>query len=252
MSLILWITRQYIKLRNWFTRSASDVDLKPLNTGGEWNKANLDTLIFHWIMKEPMRKFIRMLPDIPANWINGLTGNRKVMYDTIKSGWYDIDGNQERKDKFWKPFLFFLCYWEYDTAGEFIEKALYDVLEQQKNFYFKCDRLDPKNWYYDKNPQNGESCRVMKFSSADPAVAYGTLKKFSDKTIFNPETNLIMLQTKPHNNSIGIFVDGVWQYVVFDKRREIIKGSGLYEVEGVYDNIADMTEHAFRIEEKYR
>lgn len=239
--MILNIYKHYIKFRNRRICKAPQID--PLNVTEEYEKASLDTLLFHHIMKGPMRRFIQLLPDIPDNWIAGLTGNRRVMYETIKAGWYDVDGNQERRDKFWKPFLFFLCYWEYDTAGEFIEKSLYDVLERRWDFFIKCDRLDPSHWYHDNNPANGEGCRIIKSSWNDPAVSYRSLV---DLSIDPPYT--IGLETEPTCNAVGVYLKGEWHYVILGKRYELFDGSLEYEILAVYTDVGEALEHAFRIE----
>ena len=234
--MILTLYKHYIKLRNRMICKSPQID--PLNVAKEYEEASLDTLLFHHIMKGPLRQFIKMLPDIPDDWISGLTGNRKVMYETIKAKWYDVDDNQERREKFWKPFLFFLCYWEYDTAGEFIEASLFEVLERRWDYYFKCDKLDPTHWYSDK-----KGGRIIKSTWNDPAVSYSSIVDLS----LGLKTT-IKLESKPLCNAVGVPLDGVWHYVIIDKEKELLDGSLLFEVVAIHTDLGKALEQAFVIE----
>ena len=170
----------WIKLRNrllyWF---GTNEVIDGLNTGPEWERASFNTILFHWIMKEPLRRMVRLMPEIPQEWIDNLTGSQRLLYEIAKECWYDCDGNPERKGKLWKPFLFILIFWYQDEAAEPFDRLLYEVLRRRDEFYIQSGRLDPMNWYMVHNPaipDHGPG-RRLHISLEDPAVRFDTLTR---------------------------------------------------------------------------
>lgn len=169
-----------IRLRNRLLRWFGTIDvIDGLNTGPEWERATFDTVLFHWIMKEPLRRMVRLMPEIPQSWIDSLTGSQRLLYDIAKECWYDCDRNGERREKLWKPFLFALVFWQQDEAAEPFDRLLYEVLRRRDEFYIQVGRQDPSNWYMDHNPgipDNGPG-RRLHISLEDPPVRYDTLTR---------------------------------------------------------------------------
>ena len=62
MTLKTWLIRVRNRLLWWF--GTVDV-IDGLNTQEEIDKASFNTVLFHWIMKEPLRHMVRLMPDIP-------------------------------------------------------------------------------------------------------------------------------------------------------------------------------------------
>ena len=178
MSMREYLIKQRNRLLWWFGTKG---DIDGLNTGEEWQKASFNTVLFHWIMKEPLRKLVRLMPDIPQSWIDNLTGSQRLLYDIAKEKWYDCDKSDERREKLWKPFLFMLVFWMQDEAAEPFDRVLYEILNNRDQFYIAAGRLDPNNWYMNNNPaivpdEYGRTHgRRMHISLDDPAVRFDTL-----------------------------------------------------------------------------
>jgi hypothetical protein len=195
------------RLLYWF---GTDDVIDGLNTGPEWEKASFNTVLFHWIMKEPLRKMVRLMPDIPQSWIDNLTGSQRLLYEIAKECWYDCDGNEERRDKLWKPFLFALIFWQQDEAAEPFDRLLYEVLRRRDEFYIQSGRLDPANWYMEHNPgipDNGPG-RRMHISLEDPPVRFDTL--------YSPDT--IVLLERPGRGFVCLRdAEGKPLYTLFNR-----------------------------------
>ncbi|MFA5715671.1 MAG: hypothetical protein WC998_08020 [Candidatus Paceibacterota bacterium] len=179
-----------IKFRNkilkWMGTSG---DIDGLNWTPEWEKASTATIMFHWLMKEPLRKMVQIMPDIPQAWIDNLTGNQKILYDIAKECWYDCDQSNERREKLWKIWVYGLIFWHQDEAAEPFDRLLYEILNNRDRFFIQTGRLDPMNWYMDHNPGISPSPmlydktlitdagRRLHISLDDPAVRFDTLTR---------------------------------------------------------------------------
>ena len=103
-----------IKIRNRILkRIATSDQITGLNKSPEWDAANVETILFHWIMKNPLRQAVKLMPDIPQPWLDGLTGTRRILYEIGKEKWHDCDKSQNRIDQFWKPFCYALVLWQH-------------------------------------------------------------------------------------------------------------------------------------------
>jgi len=188
-----------------------------INTPEDWAEANYDSILFHWLMKEPLRQIVRLLPDIPQGWIDGLTGSRRTLYEIAKESWYDVDGNAQRKEKLWKPFLYFLVLWENDEILEPADKVLYEMLCRRNEFYINLARQDPANWYMDRNPGlDGSHGRVRNLFAEDPAIRFDSLAS---------RTSFVML-TLPERNFICVRNQEGPVYLVFDRSEFSIEPDG--------------------------
>jgi hypothetical protein len=205
MTLKTWLIRVRNRLLWWF--GTVDV-IDGLNTGPEWERASFNTVLFHWIMKEPLRHMVRLMPDIPQSWINNLTGTQKILYEIAKEKWYNKDQSEERKGKFWKPFLFALIFWQQDEAGEFFDAIFYEVLRRRNEFFIQAGRLDPDNWYMDHNPgipDNGPG-RQLCIALEDPAIRYDTLKSKSRIVLIErPGRGFVCLKGKNGKPMYSVF-----------------------------------------------
>ena len=238
------IRETFIKLRNrllWWFGTNEVID--GLNTGPEWERATFNTVLFHWIMKEPLRKLVRLMPDIPQSWINNLTGSQRLLYEIAKESWYDCDKSDERREKLWKPFLFALVFWHEDEAAEPFDRILYEVLRRRDEFYIWSGRLDPANWYMDHNPaipDNGHG-RRMHISLEDPSVRFDTL--------YSPDT-LVLLE-RPGRGFVCLRdEEGNPLYTVFN-RFEYVKlptGGYQYKIAGKTGSLYEATNMANAIE----
>ncbi|MFA6364593.1 hypothetical protein [Methanoregula sp.] len=176
MTLKTWLIRARNRLLRWFG-TADCID--GLNTGEEWSKASFNTILFHWIMKEPLRHMVRLMPDIPQSWIDNLTGTQKLLYEIAKKKWYNCDKSEERREKLWKPFLFALIFWQQDEAAEIFDPVFYEILRRRDEFFIPAARLDPANWYMDRNPKlpdNGPG-RMLSIALEDPPVRFDALTR---------------------------------------------------------------------------
>ena len=174
MTLKTWLIRARNRLLWWF--GTVDV-IDGLNTQEEIDKASFNTILFHWIMKEPLRHMVRLMPDIPQSWIDNLTGTQKLLYEIAKEKWYDCDKSEERREKLWKPFLFALIFWQQDEAAEIFDPVFYEILRRRDEFFIPVARLDPANWYMDRNPKlpdNGPG-RMLSIALEDPPVRFDAL-----------------------------------------------------------------------------
>jgi len=167
-----------LKLRNRFLyHLASKNAINGINNQEEWDEAGYDSILFHAIMKWPLREIVRILPDIPQAWIDNLTGSRKLLYQIAKKEWYNNDDNSQRRAKLWKPFLYFLILWQNDETMEPADKLLYEVLKHRDEFYINLNRQDPANWYMDTNPAMKQHGRVLGLFSEDPEIRYNTVNQ---------------------------------------------------------------------------
>lgn len=238
-----------IKLRNrvlWWFGTVDVID--GLNTNPELDKATFNTVLFHWIMKEPLRKIIKLMPDIPQSWIDNLTGSQRLLYEIAKECWYDCDKSGARREQLWKPFLFVLIYWHQDEAAEPFDRVLYEVLRRRDEFYIWSGRLDPANWYMEHNPaipmneSNGRTNgRRLHISLEDPAVRYDTLH--------SPDT-LVLLE-RPGRSFVCLRdAEGKPQYTLFN-RFEYVKlptGGYQYRIIGRTGSLYEATNMAESIE----
>lgn len=233
-----------IKLRNrllWWFGTVDVID--GLNTGEELNKASFNTVLFHWIMKEPLRKLIRLMPDIPQSWIDNLTGSQRLLYEIAKEKWYDCDKSDERREKLWKPFLFALVFWQQDEAAEPFDRILYEVLRRRDEFFIQSGRLDPANWYMDHNPgipDHGPG-RVLSIALEDPAVRFDSL---TDKT-----SGMVLLE-RPARGFIYIPCKNGPLYMVIDRfdGKKTPEGGYQYPIIDYFDSLIDATRKAQEIE----
>jgi hypothetical protein len=174
MTLKPWIIRTRNHVLRWFGTMDT---IDGLNTGPEWESASFNTILFHWIMKEPLRKLVRLMPDIPQSWIDNLTGTQRLIYEIAREKWYGCDKSEERREKLWKPFLFALIFWQQDEAAEIFDPVFYEILRRRDEFFIPVGRLDPANWYMDHNPgipENGPG-RQLNIALEDPPVRFDTL-----------------------------------------------------------------------------
>jgi hypothetical protein len=237
------IRELFIKLRNrllWWFGTVEVID--GLNTTPELEKATFNTVLFHWIMKEPLRKIIRLMPDIPQSWIDNLTGSQRLLYEIAKECWYDCDKSGARRDQLWKPFLFVLIYWQQDEAAEPFDRILYEVLRRRDEFYIQSGRLDPLNWYMEHNPAipaneygrtNG---RRMHISLEDPAVRFDTLTRDDVIVLLErPARGFVCLRDaegKPLYTVINRFEytklpEGGYQYVIAGKTAALYEATNM-------------------------
>ena len=235
-----------IKMRNrllyWF---GTDDVIDGLNTGPEWEKASFNTVLFHWIMKEPLRKLVRLMPDIPQSWIDNLTGSQRLLYDIAKEKWYDCDKSDERREKLWKPFLFMLVFWMQDEAAEPFDRVLYEVLKRRDQFYIASGRLDPNNWYMNKNPaiapdEYGRTHgRRMHISLEDPAIRFDTLTRDDVIVLLErPARGFVCLRDaegKPLYTVINRFnytklPEGGYQYAIAGKTAALYEATNMANV----------------------
>jgi hypothetical protein len=165
-----------IRARNKFLQTLGGKhEIKGLNSASNWETGSYDTILFHWIMKNPLRQIIKAMPGIPQAWIDNLTGPSKTFYEIGKHVWYDSDHNAERREKMWKPFQYFCVLWDVDDMAEFCDRILFECLSHPERFFISVPRLDPENWYID-----GRGRRV-KVWSYDPRVRFDYL--FPDSSI---------------------------------------------------------------------
>jgi len=243
-----------IKLRNrllkWMGTSG---DIDGLNWTPEWEKASTSTIMFHWIMKEPLRKMVRIMPDIPQAWIENLTGNQKILYDIAKECWYDCDQSNERREKLWKPFLYFLVLWQQDEMAEVTDRIFYEILQNRDRFFIQSGRLDPMNWYMDHNPGiapgpllydkniETDAGRRLHISLEDPAVRFDTLTR----------GDMIVLLERPARNFVCLkSADGNPLYTVFNRFQytKLPEGGYQYTIAGKTGSLYEATNMADAIE----
>lgn len=250
--LINWI----IKVRNkiLFRLGNGTSGIWGLNHGEEWEDATFDTILFHWIMKNPLRQAVKLMPDIPQPWLDGLTGTQRLLYEIGKEKWYDCDKSQNRKDQFWKPFLYALILWQHDEVMEPFDRVFYEVLTKRDEFFIRVDRLDPANWYMDDNPKKPfetdikkSDCgtrqgRIQRIEMEDPAVRYNTI--MPDK--------VIVLEERPARNFVCLRKpDGALYYVLINRHKYIqtVGGGYGFAVLGRHDVLLDAIMAAQKIEE---
>lgn len=233
-----------IKARNRLLKWLGDGStITGLNWEEEWNVATFDTVLFHWVMKEPLRRMVQLMPDIPQSWIDNLTGSQRLLYEIAKETWYDCDRSGERREKLWKPFVFALIFWGNDEAGEPFDRLIYEVLQRRDEFYIQSGRLDPANWYMNHNPgipDNGPG-RRMHISLEDPAVRYDTLN--------SPDT-LVLLE-RPSRGFVCLRdVGGKPVYTVFNRFQytKLPTGGYQYTIAGKTGSLYEATTMANVIE----
>jgi hypothetical protein len=220
-----------LKLRNILLHHlAGKTRITGINTQEQWDEAGYDSILFHAIMKWPLREIVRVLPDIPLAWINNLTGTRKHLYEIVKKEWYDNDQNAERKAKLWKPFLYFLVLWENDEVLEPADRVFCETLKRRDEFYINLARQDPANWYMDRNPAlpDNQPGRVKNLFNEDPAIRFDTLNQLygydSIVTLGKPDRNFICIRDqegKPryliiNRHDFTTEPDGGFRYRVID------------------------------------
>ena len=216
-----------------------------LNKSPEWDAATPETIIFHWIMKNPLRQAVRLMPDIPDRWMAELTGSQKLLYEIGKEMWKDCDRSQNRVDQFWKPFCFVLVLWHRDEVAEPFDRLLYEVLRRRDEFYISIDRQDPTHWYMDNNPKlpDKRGGRVMRIESEDPPVRFDTL---------NPDKVIVLLE-RPARNFVTLRNPDCSLYFVMLNRHEFIRpetGGYAFAVVGREDTLINASMHGQRIEEQ--
>ena len=170
-------------------------EIEGINTQEQYDAAGYDSILFHVIMKWPLREIIRVLPDIPEKWIENLTGSRKLMYQIGKDCWYDVDGNAERKQKLWKPFLYFLVLWQNDEVLEPADRVLYEVLKRRDQFYINLGNLDPINWWMNNNPRlaDNKAGRCACIFSEDPEIRWDSISQRSIVLANPPRRNFFKI-----------------------------------------------------------
>ena len=208
-----------------------------INTGEDWDKAAFDSVMIHWIMKEPLRRLIRMLPDVPDHWLDQLTGSRKLLYEICKEQWYDNGDNRHRLDKMWKPFLYFIVIWQFDEMMEFVDKVLLEVLRRRDDFYINGGRQFPGLWYMDHNPKfGGSGGRAMNILTEDPDIRYDTL--YAD--------DVIVLVEQPKQNFVcRTDLTGNIYYSVLDRTEYIRTTDGGYAY-AIKDTVHDLVGAAMK------
>jgi hypothetical protein len=238
-----------IKIRNRILKWIATSDqITGLNKSPEWDAANVETILFHWIMKNPLRQAVKLMPDIPQPWLDGLTGTQRILYEIGKEKWYDCDKSQNRIDQFWKPFCYALVLWQHDEVMEPFDRLFYEVLAKRDDFFIRVDRLDPDNWYMDDNPKItpkphiGSQGRCQRIEMEDPAVRYDTL--MPDK--------VIVLEERPARNFVCLRKpNGALYYVMINRHKYIqtVGGGYGFAVIGRHDVLLDAIMAAQKIEE---
>ena len=247
-----WLIRVRNRILRWIATSDK---ITGLNGKPDWDAANFETIMFHWIMKNPLRQAVKLMPDIPQPWLDGLTGSRRMLYEIGKEKWHDCDKSQNRKDQFWKPFCYALVLWQHDEVMEPFDRLFYEILAKRDDFFIRVDRLDPNNWYMDVNPKispificpnhprNGSHPgRCQRIEMEDPAVRYNTL--FPDK--------VIVLEERPARNFVCLRKpDGALYYVLINRHKYIqtVGGGYGFAVLGRHDVLLDAIMAAQKIEE---
>lgn len=226
----------FLKLRNKILMYLGGrSEITGVNTGPEIDEASYDTLLFHWIMKEPVRYAVQMMPEIPQAWIENLTGSRKRLYEISKAYWHDVDGNSARLSKLWKPFIYFIVLWENDEVTEPADRVLYEMLKRRGEFYINLDRQDPGNWYRDSNPllPNNRNGRVQCIFREDPEIRFDSLTELLSGG------SSIVTRTRPDRNFICIRErNGEHVYLMINRWRFVREDDGGYR----YDVISKKTD----------
>lgn len=237
-----FLQRKYIDYKWWIVRKIfGSGEIQGVNSQPDWLKANFDSVLMHWIMKEPLRKLIRLLPDVPQRWLDDLTGSQRLIYEIAKEKWFDCDDNRQRKDKMWKPLLYWLCIWQNDEMAEFMDRLLYEVVTRRNELYIPLGRLDPKNWYMDRNPKLNTGGRAINLFNEDPEVRYDTLWR----------DDLLVLIERPGKNFIcRKDADGKTYYSILN-RDEFVRtsdgGYGYALLKNTY-SLPDAVQQAWQIE----
>ena len=234
----------FTKLRNKILSSfGGKSEITGLNTGSEWEKASYDTILFHWIMKNPLRKIVQMIPGIPQSWLDNLQGSPKVLYQIVKTSWYDCDQSEQRRDKMWKPFCYALVLWNNDEMMEFADRLLYETLSHPDRFYIQLGRLNPGYWYMDSNPKlpDGGQGRLVNIFGDDPAVRFDTIHS----------TEALVLVERPARCFVCRWtVNMEPEYVLINRYSYERTGDGgyQYQIVGVTGDLMEATKRAQELE----
>lgn len=135
----------------WFRHLRTDEfeGIDPLNKDEDWQKATKDTVLFHWLLKKPLRYAAKSIK-VPGSWLNQLTGNQRVLYEIIRDEYFDREKQAWRRDTLKPLFEYGLCLYGFDNNyTEVLDYLLHLVIENREKFVFDRNQINPDNWYQD-------------------------------------------------------------------------------------------------------
>ena len=117
-----------------------------LNTPEDWEKGSGDLIRFHTTWKSGL-KFALNLLKIPENWVEGLTGNGKILYEGVYQRYMKVEQNEHRKSIIGKLLIAAILVYNYDSGFAEIGNYLMAVIKEiMPALYLPPYHLDPSCW----------------------------------------------------------------------------------------------------------
>lgn len=207
--------------RRWINKCLMKLGEDPsaidgLNTDKQWKTGSTATLMFHWVMKNPLRKACRMII-IPDTWIENLTGNRKLLWKIIDSYYVQNENQKHRRNLVVPAAKYALCLAEYDgNYAEIVDVILLGIVKNHELFKFDNWQLNPENWYRDDTGHRliKEDCQLKIHEKTSTYIdieclsgaATSAVMSYPNERTGNLEYLFLDVNTKKH---LG---DGIWRY----------------------------------------